>query len=246
MKRVTLPGGLEIWALNATDAGVLHTQIFVNGAYDGHGISLRDGDCVVDAGANLGLATLWFAGRAKHLKQVAIEPNPAVSECLRRNVPSHVTTVQCALGEAPGEAELSWDPFVSSTGSLVPAPRIDAAALAEDLGVPRVAAAAVGLVRRLAQRKVRVKVRTLSDVMTELKLERIDLLKLDVEGVEARVLAGIADHDWPKIRQAIVETSDVEGISATLRARGFQLEVDQEPFATIKQLGLHNVYARRP
>lgn len=245
MKRVSLPGGLEVWALNATDAGVLHTQIFVNGAYDGHGITLSDGDCVIDAGANLGLATLWFARQAKNLRQVAIEPNPEVLEALRRNVPAHVTTVGCALGDAAGTAELTYDRFVSSTGSLVPAPRIDTGALAEDLGVPRVAAAAVGLVRRLAQRKVRVQVRTLSEVIAELKLDRVDLLKVDVEGVEARVLAGIAERDWPKIRQAIVETSDVDGISATLRARGFTLAVDQEPFATIKQLGLHNIYARR-
>jgi FkbM family methyltransferase len=245
MKEVALPGGLKVWALNATDAGVLHEQIFVNGAYAGHGITLGDGDCVVDAGANIGLASLWFSKQAAGLRQVAIEPIPDVFEALKRNVPAHVTAVNCALAEAAGQAELTYDPFVSSTGSLGEAPRIDPGALAKDLGVPRFAAAGIQLVRRLARRKVTCTLRTLSDVIAELGLERIDLLKLDVEGAEARVLAGIADSDWPKIRQAVVETSDAQGIEATLRARGFSVVKDQEPFETFKQLGLYNLYARR-
>jgi len=243
MKRVTLPGGLEVWALNATDAEVLHRQIFVNGAYDGHGLAVRDGDCVFDVGANIGLCSLWLSRRHRGLKLYAFEPNPEVCEALRKNVEG--TVLECALSDTAGEAELTYDPFVSSTGSLVEAPAIDAGALAKDLGVPRVAAAAIGVVRRLARKKVKVRVRTLSDVIAEHGVERIDLLKVDVEGVEARVLAGIAEHDWAKLRQVIVETSDVAGISATLQARGFSITVDQEPFETIKALGLHNVYAAK-
>lgn len=244
MKRVTLPGGLEVWALNATDAGVLHQQIFVNGAYDGHGLTLNDGDTVVDAGANIGLATLWFASKWK-LRQVAVEPVPETFEALKRNAPPHAALFNCALGETNGFAELTYDPFVSSTATMETPPHVDSGALAKDLGVPRLAAAGIGLVRRLARKKVRVPMRTLSDVIAEQKLEGIDLLKLDVEGAEARVLAGISDHDWPKLRQLIVETNDVEGISRTLTARGYRLTVDQEPFETFKQLGLYNVYARR-
>ena len=43
----------------------------------------------------------------------------------------------------------------------------------------------------------------------------------------------------------LIETADVDGISATLKARGYSLAVDQEPFETFKQLGLHNIYATR-
>ena len=246
MKRVALPGGVEVWALNATDAEMLHRQIFVNGAYAGHGLTLRDGDCVIDAGANIGLASLWFASQAKGLKQLAIEPNPEVCEALRRNVPAAVTVVQCALGDAAGEAELGYDRFVSSTGSLVPPPELDAGALGRDLGVPRLVAAGIKLVRRLARRTVTVPVRTLSEIIAEQQLQRVDLLKVDVEGVEARVLAGLGERDWLKVRQLVVETADRTGICATLKARGFTLTFDQEPFETFKQLGLHNVYAVRP
>lgn len=251
MKRVRLEGGLEISALNAADAAVLHRQIFMNGAYDGHGISLRDGDCVFDVGANVGLASLWFASRNKGLRLFAIEPIPAVFEALSQNVKGEL--MQCALGDRPGTAKLQYDPILSSTGTLVPstpAPLGDwARAASTDLGVPRPVAfagmVALRLAQRLTRRTVEVRVRTLSEVIAEHRVERIDLLKVDVEGAEAAVLAGISEEDWPKIQQAIVETADAEAISATLRARGFQVQVDQEPWETFRMLGLHNVYATR-
>jgi FkbM family methyltransferase len=239
VKQVTL-GGREVWALNATDARVLYEQIFERETYGGHGIVLREGELVIDAGANIGLASMWFAGRGARI--VAVEPNPEVFACLQRNAP-HATLHACALGDQPGFAELTYDRFVSSTGTLGEPKALDAGALAKDLGVPRVVAAGLEAVRRLARRTARVEVKTLSQVMAG--VERVDLLKLDVEGAEARALAGIAAEDWAKIRQVIVETDDVDGISATLRAHGFTLELDREPGETYRALGLHNVYARR-
>ena len=50
--------------------------------------------------------------------------------------------------------------------------------------------------RRLAAAKVTAQVqRTLIELIAENRLEHIDLLKVDVEGVEGRVLAGIAEAD---------------------------------------------------
>lgn len=42
---------------------------------------------------------------------------------------------------------------------------------------------------------------TVSSLMTQHSLERIDLLKIDVEGAELDVLHGIHPEDWPRIHQ---------------------------------------------
>lgn len=50
-------------------------------------------------------------------------------------------------------------------------------------------------------------VRTLSHVIREERVERVDLLKVDVEGAELDVLDGIEPEHWPMMRQIAVEIS---------------------------------------
>jgi len=53
--------------------------------------------------------------------------------------------------------------------------------------------------------------RTLSSVLCEQQLDRVDLLKIDVEGAERDVLQGIQDGDWSLIQQIVVEVHDQGG-----------------------------------
>jgi len=41
--------------------------------------------------------------------------------------------------------------------------------------------------------------------------ERIDILKIDVEGSELDVLAGISSELWGKIKRVVVEVHDIDG-----------------------------------
>jgi hypothetical protein len=95
-------------------------------------------------------------------------------------------------------------------------------------------------------RVVNCRLRRLSGVIDESQIQRIDLLKVDTEGAEEDVLAGIESRHWDRIRQAVVEVHQgLESrtrVERTLQDRGFatvgaQLvpEVDH----------LHLVYARR-
>src|SRR5437763_1453637 len=74
---------------------------------------------------------------------------------------------------------------------------------------------------------------TVSDVVAEHELERIDLLKINVEKAEADVLAGIDENNWPKIWQLTMQIHDIEdrvrAVRADLEGLGYEVAVDQDP-----------------
>jgi Methyltransferase FkbM domain len=89
---------------------------------------------------------------------------------------------------------------------------------------------------------------TLSEVLRDYAIERVDLLKIDVEGAELDVLRGIEADDWRKIAQIAAEIHDVEGRLGTvcrmLEGGGFHVDVEQEwPFVGTH---LHLLHASRP
>lgn len=61
------------------------------------------------------------------------------------------------------------------------------------------------------QQKHECAMTTVSDIMQDHGLSRIDLLKIDVERAELDVLMGISHTDWKLISQAVLEVHDVQG-----------------------------------
>ena len=118
------------------------------------------------------------------------------------------------------------------------------------LATARLGAIPPALRRRFNTREVECEATTLSAVMREYGVDSVDLVKIDVEGSEMDVLEGIADEDWPRLRQLVIEVHNVssrlEQYRGLLEARGFDVVVEQEDWATLRLLGLHNVYAVRP
>jgi hypothetical protein len=88
----------------------------------------------------------------------------------------------------------------------------------------------------------RVRVRPLSAVLDEQGIERIDLLKVDVEGAELDVLRGLEDRHWPLVRQAVVEVEGWARHRETVRdvfaARGFTVEAVQDPVQAAADIGM--------
>src|SRR5437879_6489445 len=100
---------------------------------------------------------------------------------------------------------------------------------------------------RLRARTVSARLRTLSSVIAEEGIERIDLLKVNVEKSELDVLRGLESEDWPKIRQAVIEVDQrdhVEPITLLLERYGFEVLVEQDPL--LRHTELCYVYAIRP
>src|SRR5689334_17012912 len=68
--------------------------------------------------------------------------------------------------------------------------------------------------------------RTLSEIIRENNIDRIDLLKIDVEKSDADVLAGLEESDWKKIRQVVMEGHSKElydHFAPILEKHGFNL-----------------------
>jgi FkbM family methyltransferase len=130
---------------------------------------LKPGDTVLDCGANIG----YFSVLAGHLvgprgQVVAIEANPVTQPLLDRNLRLNGfgKIVCCALASSAGELEL----FVPRAGDVYSSLRTG------------------GLVTGPNIKRFRVHGCTLDDVVSSLGLQRVDLIKIDIEGAELDAL----------------------------------------------------------
>lgn len=121
---------------------------------------------IVDAGANIGIASTWFLLLHPDARIIAVEPVSENLALLRANLGADagVTVVKAALGEREG--------MVAMVMADSPAEHVMAARGPDEAGEP-------------------VSCRRLDALMAEHRMPRIDLLKLDVEGSELAVLQGL-------------------------------------------------------
>ena len=89
MRTLRLSDGLEVFCLNPDETRFVHGEVFGERCYLQHGIELRDGDCVFDVGANIGMASVFFCKERRDIRLFAFEPGPAAYECLEANLEVH-------------------------------------------------------------------------------------------------------------------------------------------------------------
>ena len=254
-----LPDGSPVAHLNRNETEYIYNEIFVQQAYLRHGITIRDGDCIVDVGANIGLFTVFASRLARNLRIVACEPNPAAFACLEANAAAWGAAVRClplGLSHESGSADLTWFEGLSLLSGFYADAATEREMVKRYVLNQQVAApdserfvADVGDVidDRLRAKTVSAQLRTLSSVVAEEGVERIDLLKVNVEKSELDVLRGLDPDDWPKIRQAVIEVDQhdhVEPITQLLERYGFEVMVEQDPL--LRHTELCYVYAIRP
>jgi amino acid adenylation domain-containing protein/FkbM family methyltransferase len=254
-----LPDGSSVCHLNRNETHYLYDEIFLRQAYLRHGITIRDGDCVVDAGANIGLFTVFASRLARDLRVIACEPNPAAFACLKANAEAWGARVAClpvGLSQADGQAELTFfhglsllSGFHADTASERELVRTyvfnQQSSLLDDAQSPLDLDELID--ERLRATTVTARLRRLSDVIAEQRIGRIDLLKINVEKSELDVLLGLDAGDWPKIRQLVIEVDrerNREPIVSLLEGHGYDVCVEQDPL--LKSTELHYLYAIRP
>ncbi len=249
-----LPGGLEVAVLNPQEADYIYREVFEEESYLQHGVTLRDGDTVFDVGANIGLFSLFVHQRCPGAKVFAFEPVPPTFEQLRLNLEGQGVDARlffCGLASRAGTAEVTFYPAWSGMSGMYADAEEDeevARAYLRNQDESLLEHAAELLAGRFRAERYACALRTLSEVIAEEGVERIDLLKIDVEKSELEVLQGISDADWPKIKQAVLEVHDIEGrieqITALLASHGFMVEVERG--GLLAGTGLANLYAVYP
>lgn len=262
-----LADGRTIHCVNAYEVEFGAHEIF-NDDLDRHGIRLPDDGVYVDVGANIGLFAVYLADRCPRGRILAYEPMPQAFDALQQNLrerTAHGTAIPMGLGAAPGELEFDYFPGITALSTSHSAVGRELAAgvrriieggrnaddvqhILDKTGATERSADAAFLDQLFRHEKVQARIDTLSNEIARHGLERIDVLKIDTEGAEEEVLAGIADADWPRIRQLMVEVhlgaAARDRIAASLGARGFATSIGVHPLAQGGAPVFH-VYARR-
>ena len=256
--RCVLPNGLEIVHLNGYETDYLYREIFEEQCYLRHGVTLSDGATVVDIGANIGMFSLFVMSQVSGARIYAFEPAPAVYELLKANCEAYGGSAQAfnaGVAASAGTASLTFyeksSVFSGFHSDEADDRRAIEAVVRSALSghAPADEDIAALTADRLRRATHECRLTSVSDLIREQRLERIDLLKIDAEKSELAIVQGIADEDWPKIRQLVVEVHDASGeavqrMQALLAARGYRCALEQQPL--LQRAGLYNLYATRP
>ena len=255
VRYATLPSGHEIAYDSQANLEILRREILDDRIYQNRGIHIGNGDCIVDVGANIGMFVLLLNEILEDARVLALEPIPATYALLEINCHRHnrlqLKLFNCGLSREAGETDFDYFPLTSVASSMFPcdSPEFRRNSrrfiLSEIRSRGALLSWLVGVlpewswfpltetIRRIYQRRERVRCRleTLSGIIEREQLDRIDLLKIDTEGAEHEILAGIESGYWPLIKQAIVEVHDgldgVRSVLDTLKTRGFQTSYEK-------------------
>ncbi len=258
--RCVLPNGLEIVHLNQYETDYVYKEIFEDQCYLRHGIRLEDGDTVVDIGANIGLFSLFVMSRCKNPKIYACEPAPVVYDLLKANCDAYGSNVRALNVGVSDKRKIATFTFYekSSVFSGFYSDEVEDREAIQAVVRNMLSESIQGesmeeyvnelTADRLRRKTYECQLTSLSDIIRENQIDKIDLLKIDAEKAEQDIINGIEDHDWPKIRQIVLEIHDptreaIKRIERLLIEKGYRCAVEQETL--LEHAGLFNLYATR-
>jgi FkbM family methyltransferase len=183
-------------------------------------IDLNNGETFLDIGANVGRYTLKAATQQSNINIVSIEAHPKNYEALCRNIScngfSKIITVNKAVSDKKGKIAL-YQHITENNRLLTDDFSIDAAA------------------GQYAKKKTSIEVEsdTIDNILREIKIERPDVLKMDIEGAEILALKG-AKETLTKLRKIMVEIhqDNLQRVKEILLEYSFDIEVIDIPWMT--------------
>jgi FkbM family methyltransferase len=212
----------RVHGVNPHETTFLHEEIFGARAYLRGGLSIPPGAVVVDAGANIGMFTLFAHAEAPDATVLAFEPLLPLAEKLRQNVAEFGVSAEvfsCGLSDVERDVSFTYYPGYTtmSTLSAYADPEGDKEAVRRQVrSAPGTDPDMVAHLYEILAFRLRPvtepgRLRRLSSVIDERGIDRVDLLKIDVQRAELDVLRGIDDRHWGLVSQVAMEVHDAPG-----------------------------------
>ena len=265
MKKINLNDGTLIYCLKEHEAIVLdeHIKGYLN--YD---VNVKNGDTIIDVGANIGVFGLRLSNSFKNVNIHAFEPIPEIFQVLEKNAEisrnKNFKTYMMGISNEnkklnftyyPNSPALStaqpevWekdkDNFLSAVqGNILNAPeQFWWAKLIPKFLIPLIAKYLTSNSKQITS-----SVTTLSDFIETEKINIINLLKIDCEGEEINVLLGLKNKHWELIQAIVMEVNDIENnikkAQKLLMDKGFK-DIKLEKEKGFEKTKLVNIYARK-
>jgi FkbM family methyltransferase len=157
-------------------------KVFILREYD-FPYPVEQPELIVDAGANVGFASILFARMYPSSRILAVEPEPANYELLLKNTASlpNVTAIRAALWRDSGPVHIT-NPAGASWAF-----RVEQANASDIDAVPGV---------------------TVPELMAQAGVEHIDILKLDIEGGEKEVFESGTEAWLHEVSVIVIELHD--------------------------------------
>lgn len=274
-KLIELPNKTKIYVVNEKEALFLYDDIFVKKSYLKHGIILNPGNTVFDIGANIGLFSLFAYEYCQgDIKLFSFEPINKLYEILKKNTKNNIN-INCGLWNEDTTAIFDYFPHYSLLSGA------DAKLSFEEKenlinlilnnldktkknngfieNIIRICPSQwkSRLVKYILEnfflkiKKCSVTLKNLSNIIKEYNLSEINLVKLDAEKAELKILEGIKSEDWQKIQQLVIEVHDIQDRLSTIKnilgKYGFEYTVDagyQPKFLAYSILGVKEPIVR--
>ena len=172
---------------------------------------------ILDIGANQGYYSLKTKNHAPNCKIIAFEPNPLMYEALLKNIISNnvqmLESENVAIADKDGFINLEIVPQIGAIGGK--SVRIPERKWMKDEFIHNITVKALGL----------------DTVFTKYNINKVDILKLDVEGMEFEILSNC--HNLDKVERLVIEYHSEkikDQLIKLLESQDFSISyVDYEP-----------------